>query len=1013
MKTPSTSSVPRAASTPGRRTLMAAALPAVLAVMSAPALAASPVVISQVYGGGGNSGATFKNDFIELFNRGDAAVDITGWSVQYASAAGSSWAVSKVTGSVTLQPGQYFLLQQAAGTGGSESLPTPDTLGSLTLSGTAGKVALVNNSTALSGAAPASAALVDLLGYNAGFFEGANGPGLNNTTAALRAAGGCTDTDNNASDFATGAPTPRNSASAPRPCGVPQAPPIVASCPANLALAFGIDGSAELSATDADGIVNRAAITAGAVPGISLVNFLAAGAAGGTASASLNVAASVQAGSYPVVVTFGNDQAQQAICSINVTVAAPATLTHTIPQIQGSGDTSPYAGTVQTTEGVVTAKVGSSFFIQDENGDGDPLTSDGLYVFTTAANTGTVQIGDRVRISGTVTDYAPVAGGRVYTELTAVSAIVKLAGGIAVTPTNVTLPHPNLGQLEGMLVRFTSPLTVAQLQYLGDRGEVTLSSGRLEVPTNKYRAGTPEAIALAAANARNQIVLDDGIFTTPSVIPYLGADGSLRAGDTVDNLTGVIDFGAKGGGGAAFKLQPTLAPVFSQDNPRPAAPVLAAGNVKVASANVLNYFTTFTDGTDITGASGQGCAIGGGAPSRSNCRGADNITEFNRQSVKIVGELKALGADVYGLMEIQNSGDYSVTKLVDALNEAISPGTGVKTYAVVPQPPATGTDAIRVAMIYKPATLTLVGNALSDADAINNRPPMAQTFKAANGGKFSLVVNHLKSKGSCPAASNVDGDKGDGQSCWNATRVQQAQRLVDVFVPQVVAAAGDAKVLLIGDFNAYGHEDPVQAIVNKGYVNQLERYIRGAGAMPYSYVFNGEAGYLDHALASAALNASVVDAAEWHNNADEPTVVDYNLDGKPQDKYTAAPYRASDHDPVVVSLNLPASALDVTAGVRGLGSGLVYTRLTGRWSGNYAVTNTGTSPIGGPLQIELGGLAAGVTVLNASGSHNGVPYITANVGSLAPGATITVPLSFTKTGAAGISYTAKIYSGNF
>ena len=232
-------------------------------------------------------------------------------------------------------------------------------------------------------------------------------------------------------------------------------------------------------------------------------------------------------------------------------------------------------------------------------------------------------------------------------------------------------------------------------------------------------------------------------------------------------------------------------------------------------------------------------------------------------------------------------------------------------------------------------------------------------------------------------------------------------------MPQVVAAAGDAKVLLIGDFNAYGHEDPVQAIINKGYVNQLERYIRGAGAMPYSYVFNGEAGYLDHALASAALNASVVGAAEWHNNADEPPVLDYNTDGKPQDKYTAAPYRASDHDPVVVSLNLPPSAFDVTAGVRGVGSGLVFTRLTGRWSGNYAITNTGTAALTGPLQIELGGLAAGVTLVNASGSHNGAPYITANVASLAPGATITVPLSFTKTGAAGISYTAKIYTGNF
>jgi hypothetical protein len=1002
---------------PGRRTVVAAALLGALACLSVPALAASPVVISQAYGGGGNSGATYKNDFIELFNRGDTAVDITGWSVQYASANGASWNVSKVPGTVVLQPGQYFLMQQAAGSGGSENLPTPDASGSLAMSGSAGKVALVSGSAALSGAAPAGATLMDLLGYNAGAFEGASGPGLSNSTAALRARGGCADTDNNAADFSAAAPTPRNSASPLNACGVPAAPPIVASCPARLSLAFGVDGGAELSASDVDGIVDSAVITAGAVPGISLVDFTAASSAGGTASARLSVAASVQAGSYPVTVKFGNDQGQQASCSIEVGIAAPAGVTHTIPQIQGPGATSPYAGTIQTTEGVVTAKVGSGFFIQDQNGDGDPLTSDGVFVYTSAANTGTVQIGDRIRISGSVTDYAPVAGGRAYTELTTVTAIVKLASGVAVTPTNIQLPHPNLGQVEGMLVRFNQPLTVSQLQYLGDRGEVTLSSGRLETPTNKYRAGSPEAIALAAANALNQIVLDDGVFTTPTVIPYLDADGSLRAGDSVAGLTGVVDFGAKGGGGAGFKLQPTVAPVFSQDNPRAAPPALAAGNVKVASANVLNYFTTFTNGGDDLGNTNQGCAIGSGAPSRSNCRGADNIAEFIRQSAKIVGELKAIDADVYGLMEIQNSGEYSVTRLVDALNESISPGTGLKTYAVVPKPAATGTDAIRVAMIYKPAKLKLVGNALSDADAINNRPPMAQTFAAANGVKFSLIVNHLKSKGSCPAPSSIDGDKGDGQSCWNATRIDQARRLVDGFVPQVVAAAGDAKVLLIGDFNSYGNEDPIQAILAKGYVNQLERFVRGAGAMPYSYVFNGEAGYLDHALASAALNPAVVDAAEWHNNADEPPVLDYNTDGKPQDKYTAAPYRASDHDPVVISLNLQSSAIDVSASVRAVGSGLALNRATGRYGSTFTVTNTGTSVLTGPLQVAFNGLADGITLVNASGVRAGasyVPYVTIDAAALAPGQSVSFPLSFSKKATtANISYTTTVYSGSF
>jgi predicted extracellular nuclease len=437
-----------------------------------------------------------------------------------------------------------------------------------------------------------------------------------------------------------------------------------------------------------------------------------------------------------------------------------------------------------------------------------------------------------------------------------------------------------------------------------------------------------------------------------------------------------------------------------------------AGNIKVASANVLNYFTTFTNGTDVEGNTNQGCALGASV-AKSNCRGADNLNEYARQSAKIVGELKAINADVFGLMEIQNSGEYTVTKLVDALNEAISPGTGLKTYQVVPKPAATGTDAIRVAMIYKPAALTLVGGALTDADAINNRPPMAQTFVAANGAKFSLVVNHLKSKGSCPTGTGPDSDKGDSQSCWNATRIQQAQRLVNVFVPQVAAAAGDAKVLLIGDFNSYGYEDPIAAITATGYVNQLERFVRGGGAMPYSFVFNGEAGYLDHALASAALSPQVVDAAEWHNNADEPPVLDYNTDGKVQDKYTSAPYRASDHDPVVISLNLQAPYADVSANIRAISSGLVYARLTGQWGGTVAITNTSGVAITGPLQISLTGLPSGVTLVNATGSRGGVPYITANTGSLAPGATLTVPVNFTKTGTAAIGYTTKVYSGTF
>ncbi|PHV07390.1 endonuclease/exonuclease/phosphatase [Janthinobacterium sp. BJB412] len=992
----------RGMATPGRLTVMAA----LLAGLCAPALA-SDVVISQVYGGGGNNGATYKNDFIELFNRGAVAVNVNGWSVQYASASGASWQKTALP-NITLQPGQYLLVQQAAGSGGSTALPAPDASASIAMSGTAGKVLLASVNTAFTVANPSGATVKDLVGFGgANGFEGAPTPLLSNATAALRNADGCADTDNNQADFSVLAPTPRNSGSPLHACGAPSAPTIVAACPAVLQLAAGSGGSAVLGASDADGIVNSVSISAGAVPGISLVNFMSAASAGGSASASLQVAANVAVGSYPLTILFGNNQSQSASCDVAVTVQAAAGISHTIPQIQGSGASSPYAGTGQTTEGVVTLKVGGGFFIQDANGDGDPTTSDGVFVYTGAASFA-ANVGDKVRVSGTVFEYQPSGANRSYTELKDVTSVLVQSSGHQVTPTNVELPHADLGQLEGMLVRFVRPLTIAQTAFLGARGELSLSSSRLEVPTNRYRPGTPEMLAMAAANERDLIVLDDGIFVTPTTIPYIGADNTVRAGDLVSNLTGVVDFGAIGGGGAAFKLQPSEAPQISRDNPRTAHPELAAGNVKVASANVLNFFTTFTNGADVTGATGQGCALGSSV-SKSNCRGADNLAEFVRQRDKIVNELKGIDADVYGLMEIQNKGDYTVTYLVDALNAAIG---GLPTYAVVPKPANTGTDAIRVAMIYKPAKLSLVGSALSDGDAVNNRPPMAQTFRAGNGEKFSIVVNHLKSKGGCTTASGADADQKDGQACWNASRVRQAKRLVESFVPQVAAAAGDPDVLLIGDFNAHGFEDPIDAVTKAGFVNQLERHVRPK-ALPYSYVFDSESGYLDHALASAALDRQVVDATEWHINADEPTVIDYNTNGKPQDLYNALPYRASDHDPVVVSLNLQPAYSDVTAALRTSASALVFNRASGKFSGTLSISNSGAGALSGPFQVRFDGLAAGVTLVNASGSHNGAPYISVDAATLAPGATLTLPLSFSRSGSANIGYTTTVFSGKF
>ncbi len=193
------------------------------AALAAPAW--TQVVISQVYGGGGNAGASLTNDFVELFNRGREAVDVNGWTVQYASATGATWQVTPIAG--RLEPGRYFLVQQAAGAGGTAALPAPDASGAIAMSATAAKVALVRRATALEGNAPsADADVVDSIGYGAAdWARGTPVRGLSNTTAALRGRNGCVDTGDNAADFQVATPAPRNSAAAATDCLAEAAPP--------------------------------------------------------------------------------------------------------------------------------------------------------------------------------------------------------------------------------------------------------------------------------------------------------------------------------------------------------------------------------------------------------------------------------------------------------------------------------------------------------------------------------------------------------------------------------------------------------------------------------------------------------------------------------------------------------------------------------------------------------------------------------------------------------------------
>ncbi|KWE63638.1 endonuclease [Burkholderia ubonensis] len=560
-----------------------------------------------------------------------------------------------------------------------------------------------------------------------------------------------------------------------------------------------------------------------------------------------------------------------------------------IAEIQGPGAPSPLAGQNVSIEAVVTADFGGAdgfggFFVQqaDAQRRNQPGVSEGLFVYAPKAR---AKAGDLVHVTGKVEEKYG------QTQLTLSGAVAVCANGQSVTPATLALPVDDVNAFaayEGMLVRLPQKLNVTDNYELGRYGSVLLSNGRLRTPTSVVPPA--QAQSQIDANARNRLVLDDGSNKqNPASVPYpapgLSAANTLRAGYTVSNVEGVLEMRY-----GAWRVQPVpgaAAPAFdARANPRTAAPARDRhANLRVASFNVLNYF--------------NGNGLGGGFDDPAN-RGAKTYQEFVRQDAKIVSALKALDADVIGLMEIQNNG-YGELSAVRQLAAKL----GSHWRVVDPGTARLGGDAIAVALIYDSRKVEPVGRAATLAIDDKNRQPLAQTFRRA-GGKHALtvVVNHLKSK-NCPDATSDDLDQGDGQGCWNATRTRAAARLAD-WLAGTPTGASSQGVLLIGDFNSYTHEDPIRLLESRGYRNLVSRWI---GANAYSYVYNGEAGYLDHALASLPLAAHVKAVHEWHINADEPVALQYTLAYKSAEQqrtwYAPDAYRSSDHDPVLVDIALP------------------------------------------------------------------------------------------------------------
>ncbi|MBD8061820.1 ExeM/NucH family extracellular endonuclease [Oceanitalea stevensii] len=687
-----------------------------------------------------------------------------------------------------------------------------------------------------------------------------------------------------------------------------------------------------------------------------------------------------------------------------------------IAEIQGTGDATPLLDRTVTTRGVVTGVYAdggfNGAFIQTP-GTGADLeghdASHGIFVFGGGTQLASdVEVGDHVEVTGTAGEYFGL------TQIAAASHSVLDEPAAAVVPAQVPLPAVDEREaLEGMLLAPQGDFTVTDTYHTNRFGWVGLAAGDepLRQPTDVVRPGTEAYTDLVAANADREIRMDDGSshdwtnfsfdnHETP--VAYLTPDNPVRVGAPVEFEGPVIlDFRRTiAGEDATWNFQPQsrltgantaeVQPI-SWENTRPEAPGEVGGDVRVATFNVLNYFTSLGD--EEAGCGFFGDRLGGPTTARScDVRGAYDAANLARQTEKIVSAVNALDADVVALQEIENSlpfapsntaadRDHALSDLVDALNA----GAGEERweYVVSAEQFPAAEDVIRNAFIYQVDAVAPVGGTeiLLDSAAFGNaREPMAQEFAPVdeNGDvvedadSFVVINNHFKSKGS---GTGENADQGDGQGASNPDRVRQAEALV-AFADEVAADAGTELVLLAGDFNSYTQEDPMQVFYENGYTDL------GAELTEKStYSFGSMVGSLDHVLASEAATAAVTGADIWNINAYESIAFEYSrYNYNVTDFHDASPYRSSDHDPIIVGLDLLADEPEPTVDINLLAFNDFHGRLndyvTNRQTG--VVTNATLSFAGTIEELRAEG-GEDSTLLLSSGDNIGASLFTSSV----------------------------------
>jgi predicted extracellular nuclease len=814
------------------------------------------LVISEVYGAGGNAGAVYNADYVELYNPTGSAISVAGDYVHYRSAAGGSGGTpAQLTGSVPAH-GHYLIQMGASSATNGVALPTPDA-GPFTfnLAAAGGQVYLLDNATAIttSGNMAGVAHVLDMMGASgATSYETAATSSPASTSSSLNRTADGSDTDDNATDFSLAAPTPESSASS-----------------------------------------------------------------GGTEPTE-----------------------------------------HTIAEIQGDGASSPLAGQQVITQGVVTAAYPTGGFfgyvIQTDGtgsgADATPGQSDAVFVHQPSGAV-TVGIGDYVQVTGTVSEFNGL------TELSVAAADVQQLGpppSGGVTARQLAYPTTEAGREahESELIEPTDRFTVTDNFDANNFGEIGLATGdhQLWQPTDLYNPGIDPAgvSAVEADNAARGVVLNDGsswnYLTTDkdTVMPWLRPDNPVRIGSTATLHQPVILDYRNG----LWELQPTQqvtddgseVATFSDTRTANQAPQQVGGDLRLGTFNVENFFpTSAADYEAMVGdpaactayTDRQGNPVDVRQCSPNGPRGAWDATNLDRQLVKEVTAINTMDADVMSLEEIENSvqfdkpRDSALSQLVDALNA----DAGFQRWAFVPSPspenlpPTAEQDVIRTAFIYNPGRVQLVGSStvLSDQSDpgepfANAREPLAQEFKrkgALDSDGFLVVVNHFKSKGdSSPPAT---GDNADGiQGAFNGDRVRQAHALVD-FAKATAQADGTKKIFLVGDFNSYTQEDPMQVLYQNGFVNQPSDDARDT-----SYEFGGMAGSLDHVLANTAAANLVTGRDVWQTNAEESVAFEYSrYNYNAELLYRPDQFRASDHNPELVGLSVPysqqGSSVDVGA----------------------------------------------------------------------------------------------------